>query len=93
MTASSHPVLPEERLAAGVARLAVRHQGRYSLETVQRLIADSYEQLAESAHVSTHLVVLAERFAAASPPCWIPCPAPEASPPRATLHPRLRKNR
>ncbi|MGW8362265.1 arsenate reductase/protein-tyrosine-phosphatase family protein [Streptomyces wedmorensis] len=54
MTASSHPVLPDERLAAGVARLAVRHQGRYSMETAQRLIADSYEQLAENAHVRTH---------------------------------------
>ncbi|MFE5936700.1 arsenate reductase ArsC [Streptomyces sp. NPDC056470] len=64
MTASSHPVLPDGRLAAGVARLAVRHQGRYAVETVQRLIADSYEQLALHAHVRTHLVVLAERLAA-----------------------------
>ncbi|MDV5144008.1 hypothetical protein R1T08_06950 [Streptomyces sp. SBC-4] len=39
MAESSYPVLPDERLAAGVARLAVRHQGRYSVETVQRLIA------------------------------------------------------
>ncbi|MEU3747310.1 MULTISPECIES: arsenate reductase ArsC [Streptomyces] len=64
MAESSYPVLPDERLAAGVARLAVRHQGRCSVETVQRLIADSYEQLAAHAHVHTHLVVLAERFAA-----------------------------
>lgn len=64
MAASSYPVLPDERLAAGVAGLAVRHQGRFSVETVQRLIADSYEQLAANAHVRTHLVVLAERFAA-----------------------------
>ncbi|MFE5934179.1 arsenate reductase ArsC [Streptomyces sp. NPDC056470] len=64
MAESSYPVLPDERLTAGVARLAVRHQGRYSVETVQRLIADSYEQLAAHAHVRTHLVVLAERFAA-----------------------------
>ncbi|MGW0117188.1 arsenate-mycothiol transferase ArsC [Streptomyces sp. NPDC003327] len=63
MAASSHPVLPDERLAAGVARLAVRHQGRYSVETVQRLFADSYGQLAANAHVRTHLVVLTERFA------------------------------
>ncbi|WP_329625250.1 hypothetical protein OG357_36920 [Streptomyces sp. NBC_01255] len=67
MAESSYPVLPDERLAAGVARLAVRHQGRYSVETVQRLIADSYEQLAANAHVRTHLVVLAERFAAERP--------------------------
>ncbi|MER7000432.1 arsenate reductase ArsC [Streptomyces sp. NPDC000410] len=64
MAESSYPVLPDNRLAAGVARLAVRHRGRYSVETVQRLIADSYEQLATHAHVRTHLVVLAERFAA-----------------------------
>ncbi|WP_030842177.1 low molecular weight phosphatase family protein [Streptomyces sp. NRRL F-4474] len=64
MTASSYPVLPDERLAAGAARLAVRHRGRFSPETVQRLVADSYERLAAHAHVRTHLVVLAERFAA-----------------------------
>ncbi|WP_137988485.1 arsenate reductase ArsC [Streptomyces vilmorinianum] len=64
MAASSYPVLPDERLAAGVARLAVRHRGRFSPETVQRLIADSYQRLAANAHVRTHLVVLAERFAA-----------------------------
>ncbi|MFE5715151.1 arsenate reductase ArsC [Streptomyces sp. NPDC056501] len=64
MAESVHPVLPDGRLAAGVARLAVRHQGRYPVETVQRLIADSYEQLAANAHVRTHLVVSAERFAA-----------------------------
>ncbi|WP_024759813.1 hypothetical protein [Streptomyces exfoliatus] len=54
---SLHPVLPDRRLAAGVARLAVCHQGRYSVETVQRLIADSFEQLAANAHIRTHLVV------------------------------------
>ncbi|QES47757.1 phosphatase [Streptomyces venezuelae] len=64
MAASSHPVLPDERLAAGAAKLAVRHRGRFSPETVQRLIADSYRRLAANAHVRTHLVVLAERFAA-----------------------------
>ncbi|MFF3606980.1 three-helix bundle dimerization domain-containing protein [Streptomyces sp. NPDC002463] len=64
MAASAYPVLPDERLAAGVARLAVHHQGRYRVETVQRLIADSYERLAVNAHVRTHLVVPAERFAA-----------------------------
>ncbi|MFB7411406.1 arsenate reductase ArsC [Streptomyces sp. NPDC056202] len=64
MTASSHPVLPDERLAAGAARLAIRHRGRFSPETVQRLLVDSYTRLAAHAHVRTHLVVLAERFAA-----------------------------
>ncbi|MFC9395545.1 low molecular weight phosphatase family protein [Streptomyces sp. NPDC057027] len=64
MAASAYPVLPDERLAAGVARLAVHHQGRYRVETVQRLIAASYERLAVNAHVRTHLVAPAERFAA-----------------------------
>ncbi|WP_149180356.1 arsenate reductase ArsC [Streptomyces sp. TRM49041] len=64
MTASPYPVLPDERLTAGVARLAVRHRGRFSPETVRRLIADSYQRLAANAHVRTHLVVLTERFAA-----------------------------
>lgn len=38
MTASPSPVLPDERLAAGVARLAARHAGHLSAETVQRLL-------------------------------------------------------
>ncbi|MGW3217679.1 arsenate-mycothiol transferase ArsC [Streptomyces parvus] len=63
MTAPSPEALPDERLTAGVARLAMRHRGRFSVETVQ-LIADSYQRLAAGAHVRTHLVVLAERFAA-----------------------------
>ncbi|MGW0702385.1 arsenate-mycothiol transferase ArsC [Streptomyces sp. NPDC002867] len=67
MTESPHPVLPDERLAAGVARLAVRDHGRYSVETVQRLMVDSYERLAAAAQVRTHAVVPAERFAAERP--------------------------
>ncbi|MEU3445635.1 hypothetical protein AB0H29_00100 [Streptomyces thermolilacinus] len=39
MTAPSRPALPDGRIAAGVARLAIRHQGRFSAETAQRLIA------------------------------------------------------
>ncbi|MBT2415330.1 arsenate reductase ArsC [Streptomyces sp. ISL-12] len=58
------PALPDERLAAGAARLAVRHAGRFAVETVQRLLSDSYQRLAATAQVTTHLVVLAERFAA-----------------------------
>ncbi|MFI1335300.1 arsenate reductase ArsC [Streptomyces sp. NPDC020845] len=61
---SSPPVLPDERLAAGAARLATRHAGRFSAETVQGLLADSYWRLAEAASVTTHLVVLAERLTA-----------------------------
>ncbi|WP_156722046.1 arsenate-mycothiol transferase ArsC [Streptomyces apocyni] len=57
------PVLPEGRLAAGVARLAHRHVGRFAMETVQAVLADSYCRLAATARVHTHLVVLAERLA------------------------------
>ncbi|WP_275558256.1 arsenate reductase ArsC [Streptomyces sp. 5-6(2022)] len=63
MTASPPPVLPDERLAAGIARLAVRYHGHFSPETIQRLIIDSYERLAEHARIRTHLVVLAEHLA------------------------------
>ncbi|WP_329362885.1 arsenate reductase ArsC [Streptomyces sp. NBC_01483] len=58
------PVLPDERLAAGIARLALGYRGRFSPETIQRLVIDSYERLAEHARVRTHLVVLAEHLAA-----------------------------
>ncbi|GHC84295.1 arsenate reductase/protein-tyrosine-phosphatase family protein [Streptomyces flavofungini] len=64
MTAPTPPALPDTRLATGAARLATRHSGHFSAETVQSLIADSYAQLAETAHVRTHLVMLAERLAA-----------------------------
>ncbi|MGW2076997.1 arsenate-mycothiol transferase ArsC [Streptomyces sp. NPDC001939] len=57
-------VLPDERLAAGAARLVTSHRGRFSTETVQRVITDSYERLAATARVTTHLVVLAERLTA-----------------------------
>ncbi|MEU1036261.1 arsenate reductase ArsC [Streptomyces mirabilis] len=63
MTASPPPVLPDERLAAGIARLALLYRGRFSPETIQRLVVDSYERLAEHARVRTHLVVLAEHLA------------------------------
>ncbi|MET9964785.1 arsenate reductase ArsC [Streptomyces sp. NPDC006356] len=63
MTASPPPVLPDERLASGTARLALRHRGRFSPETIQRLVIDSWERLAEHARVRTHLVVLAEHLA------------------------------
>ncbi|MFC9679657.1 arsenate reductase ArsC [Streptomyces sp. NPDC056948] len=63
MTASPPPVLPDERLASGIARLALRYRGRFSPETIQRLVTDSYERLAEHARIRTHLVVLAEHLA------------------------------
>ncbi|MFD8382385.1 low molecular weight phosphatase family protein [Streptomyces sp. NPDC059679] len=61
---ASPPALPDERLAAGAARLAPRHAGRFAAETVQGLLADSYRRLAATARVHTHLVVLAERLTA-----------------------------
>ncbi|TJZ57444.1 arsenate reductase ArsC [Streptomyces piniterrae] len=64
MPASPSPALPDDRLAAGAARLASQHSGRFCAETVQALLADSYRLLAEHARVHTHLVVLAERFTA-----------------------------
>ena len=63
-SASPSPALPDERLATGAARLAARHAGRLSVETVQRVLIDSYERLAATAHIRTHLVVLAERLTA-----------------------------
>ncbi|KMS75618.1 arsenate reductase [Streptomyces viridochromogenes] len=62
MTASPPPVLPDDRLASGIARLALHYRGRFSAETIQRLVIDSYERLAEHARVRTHLVVLAEHL-------------------------------
>ncbi|KOV49375.1 arsenate reductase [Streptomyces sp. AS58] len=63
MTASPPPVLPDERLAAGMARLALRYRGHFSPETIQRLVTDSYERLAAEARIRTHLVVLSEHLA------------------------------
>ncbi|MEC3997129.1 arsenate reductase ArsC [Actinacidiphila sp. DG2A-62] len=64
MSASPPPAWPDERLSTGAARLAARHQGQFSAETVQQLLIDSYRLLAENARVRTHLVVLAERLTA-----------------------------
>ncbi|WP_236246994.1 low molecular weight phosphatase family protein [Streptomyces sp. CC210A] len=64
MSVSPPPAWPDERLSAGAARLASRHQAHFSVETVQQLLTDSYRLLAENARVRTHLVVLAERLTA-----------------------------
>jgi protein-tyrosine-phosphatase len=61
MAASPPPVLPDERLASGIARLALRRCGHFSLEAIQGVVTDSYARLAEHACVRTHLVVLAHR--------------------------------
>ncbi|MFF5447575.1 low molecular weight phosphatase family protein [Streptomyces sp. NPDC012888] len=58
------PLLPDERLAAGAARLASRYAGRFAPETVLGLLADSCTRLAEHARIRTHPVVLAERLTA-----------------------------
>ncbi|MCX4233299.1 three-helix bundle dimerization domain-containing protein [Streptomyces ortus] len=63
MNASPPPVFPDQRLAAGVSRLASRYRGQFSAETIQRVVIDSYDRLAQHAHVRSHLVVLAERLA------------------------------
>ncbi|RZB15359.1 arsenate reductase ArsC [Streptomyces sp. F001] len=62
MNASTPPVLPDHRLAAGVARLALRYRGHFCPETIQHVLTDSYDRLAAHAHVRTHLVVLAEHL-------------------------------
>lgn len=64
MTTPEPRPLLHERVDMGAARLAARHQGRFSTETVQALIVDSYQRLAATARVSAHLNVLAERLAA-----------------------------
>ncbi|MFD4248064.1 low molecular weight phosphatase family protein [Streptomyces sp. NPDC058525] len=64
MPSPSSPLLPDERLAAGAARLATRYAGHFAPETVLGLLADSYTRLAEQARIRTHLVVLAERLTA-----------------------------
>ncbi|MGW8437854.1 arsenate-mycothiol transferase ArsC [Nocardiopsis sp. NPDC055879] len=56
--------LLHERVDVGAARLAARHKGSFSTETVQALIIDSRQRLATTARVTTHLDVLAERLAA-----------------------------
>ncbi|MFJ3962880.1 low molecular weight phosphatase family protein [Streptomyces sp. NPDC090036] len=64
MPTPSSPLLPDERLAAGAARLASRYAGHFAPETVLGLLTDSYALLAEHARIRTHLVVLVERLTA-----------------------------
>ncbi|MGW5850559.1 arsenate reductase/protein-tyrosine-phosphatase family protein [Streptomyces sp. NPDC055254] len=64
MSTSSSPLLPDERLAAGAARLASRYAGHFAPETVLGLLADSYTRLAAGARIRAHVVVLAERLTA-----------------------------
>ncbi|MFC8127794.1 low molecular weight phosphatase family protein [Streptomyces sp. NPDC057302] len=62
MTAPPLPLFPDERLSARVARLASRHAGRFSVETVRLLLTDFDRRLAEQSRIRTHLVVLSERL-------------------------------
>ena len=39
MSVAPAPALPDERLAAGAARLVTRHAGRFAVETVRRPLA------------------------------------------------------
>jgi protein-tyrosine-phosphatase len=55
--------VPDHRLLTAVARLAARHRGTFSAETVQAVLIDPYDRLAGEATVTDHLVLLAERFA------------------------------
>ncbi|WP_150255840.1 arsenate-mycothiol transferase ArsC [Nocardiopsis deserti] len=64
MTTPEPQPLLHESVHVGAARLATRHRGRFSTETVQALILDSYQRLAATARVTAHLNVLAERLAA-----------------------------
>lgn len=64
MTSPVPEPLLHERAGLGAARLAARHRGHFSEETVRALIADSYRRLALTATVTTHLNVLAEHLAA-----------------------------
>ncbi|MEV5010463.1 arsenate reductase ArsC [Streptomyces sp. NPDC056159] len=56
-------LMPDTRPLITAARLAGRYDGTFAPETIQRLLADSYQRLAEHASVHTHLVLLAERLA------------------------------
>jgi arsenate reductase (thioredoxin) len=60
VSAPSLPLLPDQRLAPGVARLG----GRVSPETVHALLTDSCSLPATTAQVRTDPVVPAERFTA-----------------------------
>ncbi|GAB3740842.1 arsenate-mycothiol transferase ArsC [Nocardiopsis nanhaiensis] len=64
MTTPDPQPLLHERPGSGAARLAARHRGHFSEETVRALITDSYLRLAATATVTTHLNVLAEHLAA-----------------------------
>jgi protein-tyrosine-phosphatase len=54
----------DRTLARGVEDLAFRYAGVFNSETIDRYVHESYQTLYRTAHVKTHLPVLALRFAA-----------------------------
>ncbi len=50
-------------LYESVDRLAAEFGDRYARDTIERMVASSYEQLAEGARVPTYLPLMTERFA------------------------------
>jgi arsenate reductase len=65
MTRTEQPPLltPDSVLHRASERLAVRFDGIFSEETVERVVFESYTALARTATVNTHLPSLATRFA------------------------------
>ena len=55
-------------LSRSAATLAARFDGTFGVETVERLLHESYDLLASTSKVNQYLPLLAERFAAASEP-------------------------
>ena len=56
-------LMPEATLHRLVDQLAVRFAGVFARETIDRYVLESYTALARTATVTTHLPVLAGRFA------------------------------
>jgi ArsR family transcriptional regulator len=54
----------DRTLTRGVEDLAFRYAGVFNAETIDRYVHESYQTLYRTAHVKTHLPVLALRFAA-----------------------------
>ncbi|MGW8439280.1 arsenate reductase ArsC [Nocardiopsis sp. NPDC055879] len=83
MTTPDLPPLLHEHATLGAVRLAARHQGRFSTETVEALILDSRQRLAATARITTHLSVLAERLTAERLDALVAIQqAPNSRPPR-----------
>lgn len=62
-TTSDLPLDQQHLLQRVVARLEPRFAGTFGVETIERFVTDSLEQLLPSAKITTYLPVLAEKFA------------------------------